>query len=129
MKKYPIGVTPTPTGRVILSPMGQLERPHYLKAWRESADLTLQEVADRLGVTRGSIQKAEAFETDTPLSTLVRIAGALHIEPGELFYPPPTTVRAQLALDILKLNDADTEVVAGLVTSLLTKEEKSKRSA
>ncbi len=65
-----------------------------IKKFRLQKKITLQELADRTGLTKGYLSKVERSEKAPPYSTLNRIAGALGIE-----------VTAVLEKDIAPLHD------------------------
>ncbi len=61
----------------------------YLAEWREAkGSLTQQQLADRIGTTKGTISRWENGERDPPLSALYALAEALGIDAGDLFYDP-----------------------------------------
>lgn len=58
----------------------------YVKATREEADLSLQDVADRAGLTKAHLWDLEQGRTKNPtVETIVRLAFAFDIEPSKLF--------------------------------------------
>lgn len=61
----------------------------YLAEWREAkGSLTQQQLADRIGTTKGTISRWENGERDPPLSALYALAEALSIHTGDLFHHP-----------------------------------------
>ncbi|MBE9075775.1 helix-turn-helix domain-containing protein [Romeria aff. gracilis LEGE 07310] len=65
---------------------------HTLRELRQKHGLTLAEVADQSGVSRGMLSKIENAQTATSLSTLAKIAAALGVSMAALFrnYDMPT---------------------------------------
>ena len=57
---------------------------HNIRLARESAGLTQKELATRIGVAQARIAEWERGKVDPTGSTLIKIAAALGIEPGEL---------------------------------------------
>jgi transcriptional regulator with XRE-family HTH domain len=56
-----------------------------IKRWREQADLTLQELGDRAGVSASTIHKIENNQTVPTVSVFLKIARALDLTPADLF--------------------------------------------
>ena len=52
---------------------------------REAEGLTLEELAERAGLTPNYIGNIENGQRDPSLSTVLKLASALRIEPGEFF--------------------------------------------
>ena len=65
---------------------GRIVSPHLL-AWRHKFGLTNREMAERTGVSRPTIVRAENGLTITRAS-LKRIAQALYVTPEDLMVPP-----------------------------------------
>jgi transcriptional regulator with XRE-family HTH domain len=55
-----------------------------IKKIRKEKDLSLNELADMIGMTKGYISKIENSESAPPLSTLSKIAASLDVEVGDL---------------------------------------------
>lgn len=55
-----------------------------LKAARTRLGLTQEQVAERSGVHATEVSRIEAGKRDPQVSTLVRLAKAVDVEPGEL---------------------------------------------
>lgn len=62
-----------------------------LRAFREQQGLTLQEVAQKAGFTKGSLSKIEHGKVNLPLDTLARLARALEVPLRDCF--PEESVR------------------------------------
>ena len=56
---------------------------------RAASSLTVKKAAERAQMNSRHWQKIEAGQTNATLFTLVRIAEALDVEPGELLLEPP----------------------------------------
>lgn len=63
-----------------------------LRQARSAQRLTLAQLADASGLTKGFISKLERDQANTSVASLIRICAALGIQPGELFDAPPGQV-------------------------------------
>ena len=61
-----------------------------LKAARQARRLTLTDVAQASGLTKGFLSKLERDQVSASVAALVRVCAALEISPGSLFGPAPT---------------------------------------
>lgn len=61
---------------------------HYIGAWREHLGLTQDSLAQKIGVTKGTISRWEAGKRDMGLADLVNVANALGVEPLALLRAP-----------------------------------------
>ena len=69
-----------------------------LRAARVSRGLSMEQVADRAGLTKSFISRLERDEVAPSIASLVAVCGALGLRVGELFDPPTTSlVRAGTA--------------------------------
>lgn len=59
-----------------------------IRAIREQAGLTVTAAAERANLTKGTLSKIEKAQVSPPISTLVRIAGALNVELASFFTQP-----------------------------------------
>ena len=64
-----------------------------LRYWRERRFLTQEQLAERAGVTSATISRLEQGQS-ARLTTLVKLAKALEIEPGALVEDTADTKRA-----------------------------------
>jgi transcriptional regulator with XRE-family HTH domain len=55
---------------------------------RTKASLTVKQAAERAGIHPRLWQKVEAGHTNATMATVVKIAAALYVDPGELFKEP-----------------------------------------
>lgn len=68
---------------------GALSTHRHLRAWRRKVGLTLEQVAERLGVGHSAVHKWESGEVPVTLprlESLAQLYGAKH--PFELLFPP-----------------------------------------
>jgi transcriptional regulator with XRE-family HTH domain len=87
----------------------------FIEAWRVKRALTQQQLADRVGTTKGTISRWETEVRDPPLAALAALADALGIEPKELFSPPD----APTADDLLRsLSEKDRDRVIQFAETL-----------
>lgn len=63
-------------------------QPVYLALWRESKKLTQEQLAERLGTTKGSISRWENDERVPSIAVAAAIAEALGIPIGALYRKP-----------------------------------------
>ena len=56
-----------------------------IKEIRTSKGMTLENLAEKTGFTKGYLSKVENSEKSPPVSTLIRIAGALQVQLSEIF--------------------------------------------
>jgi transcriptional regulator with XRE-family HTH domain len=61
-----------------------------LKALRRARGLSMEQVADAVGVNKSFISKLEADAAQPSVATLLRYCDAVGIRPGSLFDPPAT---------------------------------------
>ena len=70
---------------------------------REDADLTQQQLATRAGVNRAQITLMERGDRLPRFPTVVRVAGALGVDPGVLFrgivFEPPTESTGEFVIE------------------------------
>ncbi len=59
-------------------------RHDKLREARERRFLTQQQLADRAGTSKANISRLESGEQNARMSTIVRLAAALDVEPEEL---------------------------------------------
>lgn len=61
---------------------------------RESKNVTLEQLAAQVKLTKGQLSKIENGKVSSPVGTLTRIAGALGVSPGQFFQGGENTPRA-----------------------------------
>lgn len=62
---------------------------HFIRDWRKHRGLTLEQLAERVGLTHGAISQLERGETNYTQPTLEAIANALNCEPADLIMRRP----------------------------------------
>ncbi|MBK1794427.1 helix-turn-helix transcriptional regulator [Devosia sp. WQ 349] len=62
-----------------------------LRAFRKSKGLTIDDVAQRAGVTKSFISRFERDEVQASVATLLRVCDVIGVKPGEIFEPPATS--------------------------------------
>lgn len=63
-------------------------RRFYLREWRQAAELTQDQLAERLNTTKGMVSQLETGWQRYNEDWVTRAAGALDIEPHALFFAP-----------------------------------------
>ncbi len=100
-----------------------------IKHFRTAKRLTLQELADRTGLTKGYLSKVERSGKAPPYSTLSKIAAALAVEVTTLLSHgsnPPDTVRLCLSRKAQRRLIPGTEQFPGYDYELLAQEKPGK---
>lgn len=84
--------------------------PNRIREQRQARGLTLQAVADRLGVTKTQISRFETGEREVDLPWLRRIAAALGTNVGQLLTPEDNPFsldeREQSVIEAMRENEA-----------------------
>jgi len=62
---------------------------HFVRQWRKYRMLTIEQLAERIGVTHGAIGQLERGEVNYTQPMLEAIADALMCEPGDLVMRDP----------------------------------------
>jgi transcriptional regulator with XRE-family HTH domain len=62
---------------------------HFIREWRKFRDLTLERLAERVGVTHGAIAQLERGEVAYTQSMLEALADGLNCSPADLIGRPP----------------------------------------
>jgi len=78
-----------------------------IRALRLQRDVTLDQLAEEVKLTKGQLSKIENGKVSSPVSTLTRIAAALSVEPGAFFQAVSGDPRAKL------VRKADRKVIVG----------------
>lgn len=68
----------------------------FLKEWREHHGLTQEQVAERIGTTKGTVSRMEIKAREPNLGYLAAFAEAIDREVAELFLDPATPTQADL---------------------------------
>ena len=69
---------------------------HYLARWRDKRGLTQEQLAARIGTTKGQISNWENNKRGLNFQIIGALAEALDIEPGDLFRDPDRPSADQL---------------------------------
>jgi transcriptional regulator with XRE-family HTH domain len=65
-------------------------RRHFIKEWREKRGLSQEQLAERVGKSRGLIGQLETYRINYTAETLEAIAYALQCEPWDLLNVDPS---------------------------------------
>lgn len=65
-----------------------------IRELRHARSLTLNDLAERVGLTKGQVSRIENGKVSSPVGTLVQIAKGLGVTLGDLFAPDPARPRA-----------------------------------
>lgn len=65
---------------------------NYVRAWRRHRGLTIEQLAERAGLSITTISEIERHRADFTGKTLREIAGALGTTPGSLISGPPSEI-------------------------------------
>jgi DNA-binding Xre family transcriptional regulator len=63
---------------------------HFIRGWRKHRHLTLEQLAERIGVTHGALSQLERGLTNYTQPMLEALAGALMCEPADLIMRDPS---------------------------------------
>lgn len=74
----------------------ELQIGRRIRALRIQRDVTLDQLAEEVKLTKGQLSKIENGKVSSPVSTLTRIAAALSVEPGAFFQAVSSDPRATL---------------------------------
>lgn len=69
---------------------GKGKSPHFIRAWRKYRGYTLEQLAERIGMTHQNLSKIERFKVDPGLGLLERLAEELRCEPADLIVRDPS---------------------------------------
>ncbi|HWE46874.1 MAG TPA: helix-turn-helix transcriptional regulator [Caulobacteraceae bacterium] len=64
------------------------QTPHRLRAWRKQRRLTLEQLADQIGMSHQNLGRIERGEVPLSSDRIADIARALEVEPADLFRDP-----------------------------------------
>jgi transcriptional regulator with XRE-family HTH domain len=82
-----------------VKPRFKPEKPrHFIKEWRKHRGLTLEALAERIGVTHGAISQLERGITSYTQPMLEALAEAMYCEPADLIMRDPTDGEAPWSL-------------------------------
>lgn len=93
----------------------------YITEWRENRGLTLDQLANRIGVAENTVWRWENEQHRLNPEKIAALAHHLDLEPEELWQPPTANPRPSLD-SLLKNADADTFSTAhDIISRLLRK--------
>ena len=69
---------------------------HFIREWMKARGLTQEKLADRLGISQGTVSKALKTKTVLTEEYLVGIAAALDVDVADLFRDPASPTREEL---------------------------------
>lgn len=96
----------------------------HLKEWRQWADLTQDELAERMKVSKAVISRRESGERDADLSFLIEAARALNVADYRmLLWPPPGEGAAPPWEVWQRLAEQDRLAVSKVIEALAQKDE------
>ncbi|MBA7586295.1 hypothetical protein ES708_28292 [subsurface metagenome] len=72
----------------------KLQRPVFLREWREHKGLKLEQVAEELGITAGALSQTELGKTNYTRPLLEALANLYGCEPGDLIMRNPADTDA-----------------------------------
>lgn len=73
-------------------------RPHFIKQWRKYKGLTQDQLAERIGVTGGTISQLETGRINYTQSIIERLAEEFRCSPGDILNVDPTVDRAMWSI-------------------------------
>lgn len=93
----------------------------FFREWREreSVDLTLEAVADRMGTTKSTVLKLETGEVMYSAGSLLLYAQAVGCEPTDLITRPPPPPGQIEPIDIWRSFQAASKEAKGIVSTIL----------
>ncbi len=88
---------------------------HFIREWMKAKGLTQEKLADRLGISQGTVSKALKSKTILTEEYLVGIAEALDVEVADLFRDPASPTREEL---LRGLTDTEKLTVIRMIEAL-----------
>ena len=88
---------------------------HFIREWMKAKGLTQERLADRLGISQGTVSKALKSKTILTEEYLVGIAEALDVEVADLFRDPASPTREEL---LRGLSDTEKLTVIRMIEAL-----------
>lgn len=73
-------------------------RQTFFRQWRKHRHLTLERLAERIGVTAGALSQLERGDVSYTQPMLEALADALICQPADLIMRPPDTPAGQLSV-------------------------------
>lgn len=69
---------------------------HFIREWMKAKGITQEKLADRMGISQGTVSKALKTKTVLTEEYLIGIADALDVEVADLFRDPASPTREEL---------------------------------
>lgn len=91
---------------------------HFIREWRKHRGLTLEQLAERVGLTHGAISQLERGETNYTQPTLEAIADALQCEPADLIMRRPDAETWSIWDDVKALPEAEQRRIAAIIEAI-----------
>jgi transcriptional regulator with XRE-family HTH domain len=88
---------------------------HFIREWLKAKGITQEKLADRLGISQGTVSKALKSKTILTEDYLVGIADALDVEVADLFRDPASPTREEL---LRGLTDTEKLTVIRMIEAL-----------
>ena len=88
---------------------------HFIREWLKAKGITQEKLADRLGISQGTVSKALKSKTILTEEYLVGIADALDVEVADLFRDPASPTREEL---LRGLTDTEKLTVIRMIEAL-----------
>jgi transcriptional regulator with XRE-family HTH domain len=104
-------------GSMARNRMLQRRRParHFIREWRKYRNLTLEKLAERVGVTHGALSQLERGEVNYTQPMLEALADALQCEPADLIMRDPNS-EIWSVMDVLKAApEAEQRQIAAII--------------
>lgn len=100
---------------------GPPHRPTFIKQWRKFRGLTIEKLADRVGMSNGNLSNIERGKTGYNQDTLEALAEALHCGTADLLIRDPTDPEAIWSL-WERAEPAQRKRILGIIKGLLESE-------
>ena len=91
---------------------------HFVREWRQYRKLTLEQLAERVGVTHGALSQLERGLTNYTQPMLEKLAFALLCEPADLIMRDPNSDTWSILDEVRGLPDADVHRIAAIIQAM-----------
>jgi transcriptional regulator with XRE-family HTH domain len=88
---------------------------HFIREWMRAKGLTQEKLADRMGITQGTVSKALKSKTILTEEYLVGIASALDVDVADLFRDPASPTQEEL---LRGLTEPERQTVIRMIDAL-----------
>lgn len=96
-------------------------QPTFIRQWRKYRNLTIEKLADRIGMSNGNLSNIETGKTGYSQETLEDIAEALRCDPADLLMRNPADPEAIWTL-WEQAQPAQRKQIIGIIKGLLATE-------